>query len=871
MSCHKYSKYFVYIGMLIALVFTASCNLQPFSSIRVKASPKVYLPLGAEEITVSDIDKQLRDIIASNGDSSSSTKARIFRYTPSDATGEDKNQLRYLIHYPIKSLDFDLSNYFGENAVSSDTGLSYKVDEKISIPTLDTTQVCTIAEPDVINTKLLEAFNNADSSTLPSINIPADTPSETSIPVNIPINFEGFEELTFEYDAYLTLSAELPTGMTCSFSDAKLTSNGNTFDGHSPYGSSNVVKFYLGGRSIGNSLTLTGMMTLHDSTSSGGTVTFKRTLEGTIQEVKGVNAHLEHLTPGSAQTVELPLPDDFKKAVIGEGTLQFAFRQPEGWSGIEIKEKTKIAQAEKDGVQGLNINPSEFCTLGEPIKLAGLTLNDSKTLTYTPELEVTLKNATYRKPSQSLTTEFSFSIRKFTELTLKNRDTFVIAKTEPIPEAMKKWINKIEFKEVSATVTMDNGLPEGNPIKLTLSSIALNISSQSQDFPSQKSTDRTYTSIADWMLDVEHTANLDLNAAVELPNYNDSDKTFTLQNISTGTDIKVSVKTKFTLDWKKITLKAQNGQSFSYPQGDNSFIDLSALSNLKKVHLKMPDVPVYVYAGTASGLLADKSIKIGLSARYTEEGSSTPQPMTFCSETDCTLHNFPADKFVDTKKEYTETIPSYSFAIKRGVTDSTLADILNKYPTGIQLAYTLTMDKMDVERATYDDIIKNGEKAEIKLDVLLDVPVGFTIDTPDPISLMPFMKKIGERDLLNRTSANDKLLNEQIMDALQSIRLNANIRNDSGFQPSIIFRAKTENGSVLMEKELSSATGEGELLQFTKDDWDTLQNTYPVYPEILLQFPADKQRTVKINKDFAVSASFTVLAETDIDYSMKVN
>ena len=76
---------------------------------------------------------------------------------------------------------------------------------------------------------------------------------------------------------------------------------------------------------------------------------------------------------------------------------------------------------------------------------------------------------------------------------------------------------------------------------------------------------------------------------------------------------------------------------------------------------------------------------------------------------------------------------------------------------------------------------------------------------------------------------------------------------------------------MLMEKELSSATGEGELLQFTKDDWDTLQNTYPVYPEILLQFPADKQRTVKINKDFAVSASFTVLAETDIDYSMKVN
>ena len=176
MSYHKYSKYPMCIAVLIALVFTAACGLQPFSSVRVKASPKVYVPLGSAEITVSDIEKKLEDIIARNGDSSSGTKARIFRYTPPDATGEDKNQLRYLIHYPVKSLDFDLSNYFGENAVSSNTALSYKIDEKISIPTLDTAKTCTIAEPDVINTKLLEAFNNVDTSSLPSIEIPAGAP-----------------------------------------------------------------------------------------------------------------------------------------------------------------------------------------------------------------------------------------------------------------------------------------------------------------------------------------------------------------------------------------------------------------------------------------------------------------------------------------------------------------------------------------------------------------------------------------------------------------------------------------------------------------------------------------------------------------------
>ncbi len=850
MSYNKYSKYYVYIGVLIALVFTATCSLQPFSSVRVKARPEVHLPLGSAKITVSDIEEKLGDIAASNEDSSSGTKARIFRYAPPDATGEDKNQLRYLIHYPVQSLDFDISNYFGENAVSSDTGLSYKVDEKISIPTLDTTKSFTIVEPDVINAKLLEAFNNAETSTLPSIDIPAGTPSGHSIPVNIAINFEGFEELTFENWASLKLSMELPDGMTWSFSDAKITSNGNTFDG---YSDSNGVNFYID-NSIGKSLRLTGTMTLGGSVSSGGTVRFRSTLEGTIKEAKGVTAHLEHLTLGGVQTVELPLPDDFKKATIEKGSLKFAIQQPEGWSGIDIKEKTKIEQS---GASGLLIDPPAFRSLGTPIPLATLKLNDSKTLTYTPELDVTLTNATYRKPSKPLSADFSFSIQEFTDLTLKNKDTLAIAKTEPIPEAMKKWINKIEFNEVSATVRMDNGLPEGNPITVKLSSTALNISPQSQEFPSQKSTEHTYSSSADWILDVQLTDTLDLNATVELPNYNDSDKTFTLKNISTGTDIKVSVETKFTLDWKKITLKAQTGQSFSYPQGDNNFIDLSALSNLKKSYLKMPDMPVYVYAGTASGLLADKPIKIGLSARYKEEGSPTPQSMTLCNETPCILQNFPADKFVDTKKEYTEAIPPYSFAIKHGITDNTLAD-------------TVTMDEMEVDRATYDNIINAGGKAEIKLDVLLEIPVGFTIETTDPISLMPFMKGIGERDILNRTSANDKLLDERITKALQSIQLNANIRNESGFQPTITFQAKAEDGSVLVEKELSSVTGKQDPLKFTKDDWNKLQNTYPVYPEILLQFPADK-RTIKINKDFTVSASLSVSAKTDIDYSMKVN
>lgn len=870
MSYHKYGKYPMYIGLLIALVFTATCRLQPFSSVEVKASPTVYMPLGSGKITVSDIDEKLENIITPNKGSSAATNARLFRYTPSDVTGEDKNQLRYLIHYPIKSFDFDINNYFGENAVGNDTGLSYNVDESISVPNLQTNQPCTIAETDTINTKLLESFNN-DPATLPSVTIPSSTSSGSTVPVDISINFEGFKELTFEPPAYLTISANLPTGMACSFSEAKLTSNGNTFTGYSPDDSPNAVKFYIDNRPISNSLRLTCKMRVDGSNvSAGGTVTFRRTLNGTIKEAKGVNAHLQNLTLGSPQNVQLPLPEDFKKAVIGEGTLQFALRQPEGWSGITIKEKTKIEQA---GTQGLLINPTSFRPLGDSIPLAGLKLNDSKTLTYTPELDVTLVNATYRKPSEALSADFSFSIQKFTRLTLKNKDSFNTTKREPVPVSIKKWAKTIDFNKVSATVKVYNGLPAGNSIKMKLSSTELHIPQQVPlnvpVFAAQEEKTHTYDGTQNWTLNVENTNDLDLTAAVELPDYNESEGTFTLQDIYTDTDIKVTVKTTFDLDWKKITLKDQNSEKFSYPEKD--FINLDALSKLKKANLKLQDTAVYVYTGPASGLLGNRSLSVGLSALYKEGDNSTSPSMQLRKEAPCNLTDFPADKFASDKKEYTGGIPKASFAIKKGEphVENTLTDVFNKYPTDMQLAYTLTMGGMEINRTDYDNIKKEGGKTEITLDVLLDVPFGFEMDTDKPIALTPFMEEIGERDIFNRKNANDKPLDNRITKVLRSIRLTANIRNESGVLPTITFQAKDDKGNVILTKDSLRPNGEMNL-DFRMDEWDRLQGIYPVYPEILLEFPNDK-RTIKINKDFTVTAALSVSAKTDIDYTINVN
>ena len=114
MSYHKYSKYPMCISILIALVFTATCSLQPFSSVRIKASPKVYRPLGAKSITEAEVCKKIEDFVPKN--------SRLYRYYPSGAANDAP--IRYLMHYPVDSFDFDINRYFGGEESINNAALS---------------------------------------------------------------------------------------------------------------------------------------------------------------------------------------------------------------------------------------------------------------------------------------------------------------------------------------------------------------------------------------------------------------------------------------------------------------------------------------------------------------------------------------------------------------------------------------------------------------------------------------------------------------------------------------------------------------------------------------------------------------------------
>ena len=123
-------------------------------------------------------------------------------------------------------------------------------------------------------------------------------------------------------------------------------------------------------------------------------------------------------------------------------------------------------------------------------------------------------------------------------------------------------------------------------------------------------------------------------------------------------------------------------------------------------------------------------------------------------------------------------------------------------------------------------------------------------------------------DLFGRRSEHDQSSEiGQILNSLRSIQICINLKNDlSGDVPKCILRFKNDSSNPI-EKEITAAAGE-QTVTLTSSELKKLLDTYPVSPDLVLELP---KGSYSLKRGFKLGASITVLAETDIDYSMQVN
>ena len=698
MSYHKYSKYPMCISILIALAFTAACGLQPFSSVRIKAKPTVYVPLGEKSITEAEVFTKLEETLQKNN-----KNIRLYRYQPSG--GDDK--LRYLVHYPLQTLELDISKYFngdplGNGGSGDNAALSQNFEKKISVPNLQQKKDVTI-DVSGINQELLNRFNTGTT-------IPITIPSDIIAPLlsyrrSVNVSFTGFNTIFFENGAKLTLSSS-STPVTYTITPATMESDGASVPGTISL-DGKKIEFSLDGITINN--TVSFQLTLN-LTSGSGDISLSTNLEGVIKKVTGVSASDIDISL-AAQTVPLSLPTEFEKATIAEGSMKFTAQKPKEWSGITIEEKMKVVQS---GADGFSIDPSDYRPLENTISLENQKLNNQSTLSCTPAFKVKLNNATYTK-QDSLPITLALDIKKFKEITLQNSSGFTVNREQDVPQDMKDWVKKIKFKTVSAKIKLDNGLPAENDIKIKLSSTCFQISPAQEAIfnPGKQEHEYKGNNGNAFVLDIEHLPKFDLKMQVILPNTTGT--TFTLKNIETGKDITLSGSIQFNPDWEEIILKAKANQTVSFPQTGK--MDLSELtSKLKNSGIKLEEIPAYFYAGSDSGLLGSTQMNVKLTATYIKTGETTDTSAVLVDKNNVALKALPVGTF-PSDKIFTGAIPDAMLSIKQGESGitKTLAGIMNDYPKNLQLTCTLNMGEIPITRAEYNTLKDKKPKVSIDL------------------------------------------------------------------------------------------------------------------------------------------------------------
>ena len=849
---YKYSKYFMWISVLIALIFTVTCKLQPFSSVRVKANPKVYFPLGAKSITEDEVFKKFENLVPKN--------ARLYRYQ----SGQD-DKLHYLMHYPLQTLELDISKYFNGGTSIDNASLSQNINRSIAIPNLQQNLEVPI-DVSRINQELLTKFNTGN--TTPKVTILSGTPPSSSYPLPaVNVKFQGFKTIAFKDGAKLKLSSK-PSTVHYAITAAEMKSNGRSRAAETISGQN--IEFSLDGITIND--TVSFQLTLN-LTSGSGDISFDTSLEGVIEKATGVTSDTDidiNLLPKS---VPLTLPADFEKAKIAQGSLKFAVKLPDEWSGITIKEKMQMQQS---GSNGFSIIPLDYQPLGIETSLAGKNLNKQPTLNYTPVFKVKLNNATYTK-QDSLPAILALNIKKFEKITLKKPSNFTVEKRKPVPEDMKNWIKKIKFNKVSSTINLNNGLPAGNTIKIKLSSNCFQMPEQEREFPSGIS-ESTYQSGSNFDLNIESLAEFDLKTQMILPN--DNGTTFTLYNIETGKNVEFSGAVHFNLDWEEITLKAKTNQTGSFPETSSQ--DLSALtSKLKIAGIKLKEIPMYFYAGSDLELPDSTAVTVQLTAKYHKPDNSFETKTLVNKNNIATLKALPAGTFPsDNKKPFTGSMPDPTLEIKEGEAgcQTTWTKIMNEYPKDLQLSYNLSMNEITINGTKYKEYKEKykNKNPKVSIDLVLDVPVGFKVDSETMPSLTELSGiNMPNTDLFGRSSSNDNPFGMKRLSDELRFKVGINLKNGltgASIVPKFVLRFKDGGGNFitntagnLIEKKVTAAREQA--LTLSSTELDELLKKHPVKPEVFLKLPSG---TYSLKRDFELGVSLTALVEENVDYTIKV-
>lgn len=531
---------------------------------------------------------------------------------------------------------------------------------------------------------------------------------------------------------------------------------------------------------------------------------------------------------------------NFKTATISKGTLSVSIQAhpnslPEGitidYTGLNITKNSNSFGKFENGNNNTGTMKLENKTIssGEKIKIGG-TLKISGTVpkNYGGSSELQLKILGH--------------IDGFSEITIKQKLDIEYSLIHNLENDLKNFVEWIEFKNISADMTLTNNLPQGNDIGITLKSEAFDINN-SHNFQSSKTEKHTLFKKSSYRLETDKHSKLDFKASLKPSGYDNStsgNETLTIKNIEPGKEYLLKGQADIKFEWEKILIKPKGSNKIGikdkYPETPIKLNIFNENKFLSKIAPK--EIAAYIFLNSDLTEKDDKpKLLADIKLEYKPKGQTSVSSIGIIEENNKEVNftNTP-DLSQDTASE---TISTASMS-KNNID---LKDFFQKEAESIQFAVNFNLNEIIIPKTKMEEIKQKPDKSAVfNTDVVLDIPFDITVRETINENILSI------EDILSRNTNSYKDLNK-LMDTTRELKLVIKYNNKTGL--ILLGEALNPNwldkdGNPKFKKLLEIKQGEGEInIKITKDEIDEIKKQNPFKVDINLILNKSNQKLHK--------------------------
>ena len=746
---------------------------------------------------------------------SESNNIKIYKYN------DGSQYQQFLIHMPLKEIEFDFSESFKDMEFSKDME-DLNIKKEFKVPAITTPER---EEPidlrdvqDKLN--LFVKFGTTDPSTLTANNLTVTFNTTSDIDFNEITYSSGYLIIKGVGGDELTGTVELSNGTettAVSFSD-------------------NEAKIPLKNKTISKS-----GMTINFSDI--GKKFLAEVQDGAVIKIAtGVTLQGAYTPTIGTSDITFPftLSDDIQNCTVTDGELEIKIKRPSAWADVITSYTINLSG-------GMDASFSELKTT-ETLTDKELRSGD---IVASSNPVVIINNATLDFDSPPSV------YAKVTITTISARVTLAddydptINSDKPVSTDITSYVNKIVWNPSGFNVIAVNDLPVGNDIDLTFNSPFFEMSGVSATIIAEgdSAEETTYTfrgdSTTTWFTtkpageEGKEVSTIEVSGEIGLPRDpgNTDEKTIDVHDVTPGKTYHLNLKVEPFLDWASANVKMPD----DFDQNMNAQIDtgmnrktlFESLGEQFAEKMKITSIPTYLFANIPDKLKDDNMKFEGtIRAFYGNKNGSQyddvmPKKESFIlgSETEPEVLNTdkPLEDFViNDKGEVTN---------KFGNTNLNFADAMNLYSEDGSLCvdYKIELqgsgkDNIDIT-PTYIETLKAQGKSAIKIDVVMLLTMDFTVTGTIDIDMLDLAKK-QDSDLLGRSEATNTDSIEKFLDVVKTATLSVdNLKLPMTGDISLSVDMY-KNGN----KEIKPV-GNGETFALEVNPLDVIK-TYPLKPEI---------------------------------------